>query len=284
MSCKGQKSQEVIDYESQGILLPFLSHCQLESCHCWRWFTSSSGSTVFFLYLHPNLLNCTQTKWRENGSGGGRKLRLTIHGVVAFRELAVEAAANGEAMWLGHRAGSAGETLFTGKVALWRDSTTNVNRIIENNSGWAEENNPFINWIAFLEAWTLNLFTLSRPWDDNWTWKLSLLCPIYCHVDDSDHVHCTLLETNGYATVNEHSKRPLKQKGHVLSMKYESILASTLMWQRESNWIVRCILPSLPFLAEYPQCCGASWKLIWFPSMSEGVHVESYNKLLLCLL
>ncbi|TNN83554.1 hypothetical protein EYF80_006072 [Liparis tanakae] len=47
-----------------------------------------------------------------------------------WRELAVEAAANGEAMWLGHRAGSAGETLFTGKVALWRDSTTNVNRII----------------------------------------------------------------------------------------------------------------------------------------------------------
>ena len=70
-------------------------------------------------------------------------------------------------------------------------------------------------------------------------------------------------------------------KGHVLSVKSESILACTLMWQFECNWRLKWILPSLPFLAEYPQCFGASWRFIWLPLMSEKVHVETYNKLFL---
>lgn len=37
MKKKGQKSQEVIDNETQGILYPFSvrRHCQLESCSYW---------------------------------------------------------------------------------------------------------------------------------------------------------------------------------------------------------------------------------------------------------
>lgn len=46
-------------------------------------------------------------------------MQLTIHGVVAGRGLLVEAAALGVALSLGHRALPAGETLVTGKVALW---------------------------------------------------------------------------------------------------------------------------------------------------------------------
>ena len=46
------------------------------------------------------------------------KLQLTIHGVVAGRGLAAEAAPFGEALWLGHRDWSTGETLFARKVAL----------------------------------------------------------------------------------------------------------------------------------------------------------------------
>lgn len=45
-------------------------------------------------------------------------MQLTIHGVITGRGLLAEAAAHGEALWLGYRAWSAGETLFTGKVAL----------------------------------------------------------------------------------------------------------------------------------------------------------------------
>lgn len=54
-------------------------------------------------------------KWLEKPAG--HKL-LTIHGVVAGRGELAEAAAHGEALSLGYRAGSAGETLFDGKVAL----------------------------------------------------------------------------------------------------------------------------------------------------------------------
>lgn len=46
------------------------------------------------------------------------KLQLTIHGVVAGRGQAAEAAPFGEALWLGYRAWSTGETLFARKVAL----------------------------------------------------------------------------------------------------------------------------------------------------------------------
>lgn len=47
---------------------------------------------------------------------------------------------------------------------------------------------------------------MSRPWDDDWTEKRSLLSPIYCHVADNDDVHVTLLEKNVYTRVNGYSK------------------------------------------------------------------------------
>lgn len=65
----------------------------------------------------PKTAQLYSAKWRENASGG-HKLRLTIHWVVAGRRLLAEAAAHGEALWPRYRAGSAGETLFAGKVAL----------------------------------------------------------------------------------------------------------------------------------------------------------------------
>lgn len=46
------------------------------------------------------------------------KLQLTIHGVVAGRGLAAEAAPFGEALRLGYRAWSTGETLSAREVAL----------------------------------------------------------------------------------------------------------------------------------------------------------------------
>lgn len=55
----------------------------------------------------------------------------------------------------------------------------------------------------------------------------------------------------------------------MLSVKSKSILACTLMWQRECNCRFKWILPSLPLLAEYPHCFGASLRFIWFPLMSE---------------
>lgn len=45
-------------------------------------------------------------------------MQLTIHWVVAGRGVLVEAAAHGEALCLGYRAGSAGEAVFAVKVAL----------------------------------------------------------------------------------------------------------------------------------------------------------------------
>lgn len=64
----------------------------------------------------PKQLNCIQLSGVKMPVG--TRLRLTIHGVVAGRGVLGEAAAYGEAMWLGHGAGSAGETLFAAKVAL----------------------------------------------------------------------------------------------------------------------------------------------------------------------
>lgn len=50
---KGQKSQEVIDNETQGILYPFhiLSHCQLESRY---------PAAVALEFPYPKQLNCTK--------------------------------------------------------------------------------------------------------------------------------------------------------------------------------------------------------------------------------
>lgn len=45
-------------------------------------------------------------------------MKLTIHVVVAGRGVLVEAAAHGEALCLGYRAGPTGEAVFTLKVAL----------------------------------------------------------------------------------------------------------------------------------------------------------------------
>lgn len=45
-------------------------------------------------------------------------MQLTIHWVVAGRGLSAEAAAHGEALWLGYRVWTAGETLYAGKVTL----------------------------------------------------------------------------------------------------------------------------------------------------------------------
>ncbi len=76
--------------------------------------TSSSCSAYISV---PKTAQLYSAKWRKNASGG-HKLQLTIQWVVAGRGLLAVAAAHGEALWLGYRAGSAGETLFAGKVAL----------------------------------------------------------------------------------------------------------------------------------------------------------------------
>ena len=71
------------------------------------------------------------------------------------------------------------------------------------------------------------------------------------------------------------------QKGHVLSVRSESILACTLMWHCDCSWRLNWILPSLPLLAEYPQCSGASSRLIRFPFMSKNKYVSTWKYKLL---
>lgn len=76
---------------------------------------SSCSHSAFVPTLKTTLLY--SAKWFENTSGG-HKTQLTIHGVVAGRGLLAEAAAHGEALRLGHRVWSTGETVVAGKVAL----------------------------------------------------------------------------------------------------------------------------------------------------------------------
>ena len=147
----------------------------------------------------PKTAGLFSATWREHASGG-HKLQLTIHGVVAGIGLLAEAAAQGEALWLGHKRGSTGETLVAGKAALCGTAPQmSALQLKQLWMGW--RTHLWAKWRTLQMCKHKTPSTFAGTWANNWTRNLSLTSPIHRHVDNRDYVQVTLLEKNVHTRV-----------------------------------------------------------------------------------